>query len=213
MFGNMRKRKAFRSGSKGQKRRRPKARRSLLGMQLTTLRDKQYFDTSIAASLATTTQSYVNVFLPVVGTGSTNRYGDKTIMLAISWSFFVNPNNAAGAFRVILFYDRQTNGSAPVAPDPLTANGAHTFKNPDLRHRYLILRDWVINNDTADSGHANPTRDFIQKGRLTCRLPTMFTASAGAITDIATGSLYVYYYNGGTSTVGVTGTVRVLFDS
>jgi len=186
---------------------------SLMNKQLSTLRDKNYFDTTISGTLATTTASQTLLFIPTVGTGSTSRYGDKTIMRSISWSYFINPAAANGAFRVILYYDRQANGAAPVAPDPLIANGAHTFKNPDLRHRYLILRDWCINADASNSGLANSNRDFIQKGRLTVSLPTVFTASAGVIGDIATGSLYLYMYNALNATVGITGTVRVLFDS
>lgn len=212
MFGKGRKRKAFRP-TKTKKRRSIWPAPSLLGMQLSTLRDNQFFDTSVAASIAATTAAYVNIFLPTLGTGRSNRYGDKTVMLSISWSIFVNPINVTGPFRMILFYDKQTNGAAPPSPDPLTADGAHTFKNPDLRHRYIILRDWIVSNDTQDSGLANPARDYIQKGRLTCRLPTMFTASAGAVADIATGSLYLYYYNAGANTTGTAGTVRVLFTS
>lgn len=192
----------------------PKRRKfaSVVNPQLITLRDLQYFDKDIAQTVAATTATQTLLFIPTVGTGATNRYGDKTVIKRISWNFFVNDAGSAAAFRAILYYDRQPNGSAPVAPDPLTANGAHTFKNPDLRHRYLILRDWTI-NPLPSTGLANEKRDFIQKGTLTCDLPSIYTASAGAIADVATGSLYLYLYNASGSSVGVAGSIRCLFQS
>lgn len=219
MFGKQRKvrrRPKLRSGdivvSSRQVGKRPRFA-SVINPQLTTLRDLNYFDGNLAQTLTSGSASLTNLFLPTTGSTSVSRYGDKTIIKSISYNIFVNPVAGVGACRVILFYDRQTNGAAPVAPDPLIANGAHTFKNPDKRHRYLILRDWTLAIDDTNASLADPKRDYIQKGSFTCNLPTLFTASAGAITDIATGSLYMYFYQAIGSSVGVEGTVRCLFQS
>lgn len=154
---------------------------------------------------------------PLEGASFYQRIGRRIRMKSLEIRGEITPNNTNAAAvpqqfaRIMVLYDRQTNGALPALADILTgfnAAGATTstvwdglnMNNRDrftvLRDRKLILNGLGINGATPanitglspDPNVDNTSyvfREFIKlKG-----LETHFKASAGGVGDIATGSI------------------------
>jgi len=158
--------------------------------------DLQFFDTTVNVS-PTTTWTYSPIFLPTAGTTDQSRFGDKTVAYSIRWNFVISPGTSQQLqrfVRVVLYWDSQPNGANP-NPDIMSAN-VLANPNPALRYRYRVLRDFLIpimpTSQSVNGLAANPTSEgFVQRGLIKCIIPSQFTASTGAITDVATGSIGV----------------------
>lgn len=164
------------------------------------LKDIQTIDTlATFGGTVTTSVLYSQVFLPVPGTGTSSRYGDRTSINSIYGSLIVSPGVSqlqTTFIRVMLFWDNQPNGANPTSPQPLGASTVVAFPNADFRYRFKMLRDFVF--PVAKLGSApeglsgDNSRCYMQKFYINkCDLVSQFTAGAGAITDVATGALVV----------------------
>lgn len=193
----------------------PAARKSMMT-------DLNYFDTTVNVN-STTTSSYTLLYIPTVGTGATNRLGDKTVIESIRWNFTLFPGGSqqkSVGVRIIMYLDTQPNGASPSA-EILTSVSTFAHPNPDYRYRYKILRDWYIQcaaTITPMNGFPPATNDnaaLIQRGLMRCAIDTQFTGTTGAIADIATGAVGVMILSDTTFGVGlspvVIGTWRFLF--
>lgn len=178
-----------------------------------TIRDLQYYDVAGTINTNAATWIYSQLFLPTQGTGSTNRYGDKTI--AKSMQFFIYVSTASAVpIRVVIFYDKQPNGANPTSPAPMLTASTEAFKDPDLRERFQILRDFWIGNGTnqpiASGEHrgCNHQRGYVRLDNI-----SQFNGNAGSTTDIQTGSFVMAAYNGASTTGAITYSSRILFQS
>lgn len=173
-------------------------------------RDLQYFDTSV--SLSTNVGAWVTnaeLCVPTVGTSATSRFGDKILMKTLQYFIYVA---APVPIRIIIFYDAQPNNSAP--PSPMLTLNTEAFKNPDLRHRFTILRDFWITNSVANAVSSNdPKQSNSQRGLVKLDKIAVFNGSTGTIADVSTGSLCITAFNGQTSGSAVLANFRVLFES
>lgn len=151
------------------------------------------------------------------GTGFYNRIGRKICLRSIHLTGNVihNPGNEVEGglpdyLRIILFYDRQPNGTFPAAADLLldrdnqggTVSNAYCNINMNNSDRFKILRDIRIScpNDDTASGVVGPVAAIIDytDNRVNVNefvrlnnLETQYSASTNpaAIGDITTGSL------------------------
>lgn len=163
-------------------------------------RDLQTVD-SLAGfgGVVTSTMLYSQVFLPTQGTGVSSRIGDRTTIKSIQGSLIASPGTAQTAttiVRVVLFWDTQPNGANPTNPMPFTSASVVSFPNTDLTYRFKILRDFVFpvaKLATSPEGMVTESKNaYMQKFYIgKCDLVSQFIASAGAITDLATGALVV----------------------
>lgn len=148
------------------------------------------------------------------GTDYKNRVGSRIKMKSIDihiWPYY-NPagNQTVGAiYRIMLVYDSQPNGANPSASDLLKSTaGTTTAASPvnlDNRDRFLVLRDYYLVERTAANagGGAGVQPSTISSGATAGQpdcihwyvklkhLETIYKASAGAITDISSGSLLI----------------------
>jgi len=115
--------------------------------------------------------------------------------------------------RMILFQDMQSNGVAPVWTDLLVGD---VYSNPNLanRNRFRIIRDKTFYlNATAEpnSGHLNNLHiKFPGRGLIT----TYNAGNGGAVADIATNALYLYFVSNigaGATAGGVIGSARLRY--
>lgn len=174
-----------------------------------SIRDFQFFDFNVALGPAAGLQ-VATIFQPVQGTGSSNRYGDKVLAHSLQYQFACTAAIANSLSRVLIVYDKQPNGAVPAGNLPLTSASPVAFKDPDFRNRFVILRDFLIDN--LPSYNMNQTKhDGLQKGIIKLNKISTFNGNAGAITDVTTGSyLFMIFSTNAAATVGQT---RILFTS
>lgn len=98
--------------------------------------------------------------------------------------------------RVLLVYDRQTNGAAPGLTDIIRGGTVCGMRNLENRKRFKILMDYTVRLNANYTGGASlhtaanngVFKDYYQRFNL----PTTFNSgNAGTVADMATGSLYM----------------------
>nr|WAE42151.1 MAG: capsid protein [Cressdnaviricota sp.] len=147
--------------------------------------------------------------LTIAGSGYNQHIGNRIAMKSLQFTGAINTTgDQAEWLRVLIFYDKQTNGAAPIYSDvinSLTQAGASSslandYFNLQNRDRFQILRDhkYYMNSTTNGNGLSveTPTmkelmiEDFIPLKNLeTCYV----TAPNGAIGDVKTGGLFVIF--------------------
>jgi len=102
----------------------------------------------------------------------------------------VTPPNTLSAIRVVIFYDRQTNGTAPpFAGGPPCLNGNHSFAFPSIdgASRYIILAD-----ETSTSQSSTGCSDISFSRNLD--LDVIFNdVQESSITGITTGGIFISF--------------------
>jgi len=97
-------------------------------------------------------------------------------------------SNTLSRCRIVIFYDKQTNGTLPVVHalnEGVLAYGSEFSPiNPFQSERFVILMDAVTENEsTINSSH------FFQS--INIDLPEIFKSNGDQVADIATGGLYM----------------------
>lgn len=131
-----------------------------------------------------------------------NRIGNKVMMKSVAFkaNLVASATTLVLGARLMLVYDRQTNGAFPAIGDilqnqPAGATTAFSDINIANKNRFLILRDQYFDFDVSQA--QKRTVNLYCKGRW----ETEFGANAGNITDIKMGALYLVLY--ATSSAGV----------
>lgn len=117
--------------------------------------------------------------------------------------------------RIMLVYDRQSNGAAPTITDILTNSNVHAVRNLNNRHRFKIFWDQMVvlpNRVTAtESGQLELVLRYYRKLRHPQTFNSTATAVQGAIT---TGSLFLVCLGelaSGATDGTMTGEIRIRF--
>jgi len=133
------------------------------------------------------------------GTDFTNRIGRKINMvdLEVKMFFFPISGNAypGDVIRVMLIYDKQTNGALPAVSDILTSAYPLSFTNLNNRNRFEVLHDEAVAlNPQATVGTTlgngapeNKWREF----RVKLRHDTIYGSTGANIADIKSGAIYM----------------------
>lgn len=133
------------------------------------------------------------------GTDITQRIGRKAIMRHIIIRFRVfnsinTDQNFFPMYRISLIYDRQCNGSSPTTADvfDLTGNPNAILGclNLNNRERFTMLRDEIKLVD-AKFVNSNASHYDLFEWKMYCNLETVFKGTSSAISDIATGGLFL----------------------
>jgi len=128
-----------------------------------------------------------------------NRIGDKfTVMSILSRIIVSQPiGNALGTtynHRVMLVYDRQSNGATIDLPKLLEDPGDElSALNSDNAGRYRIIWDKIF---TTTSGTEHQAILITQNNSYKTGLPVTYNGTAGTIADVQRGNLaLVHFYN------------------
>lgn len=166
----------------------------------------QYSDTAVGANTAGSSSLPVLELLNgcVQGTDSTTRIGRKICMKSIQgrWTFTLQTAAAgtqaagvvAGQARLLIVYDKQANGAAPIATDILQDGTTSSLQSPlnlNNRERFIVLIDKFINLDPQ--GPACQTIKFYKKLPKRAQDVIFNGGNAGTIGDIQTGSVYALF--------------------
>ncbi len=156
----------------------------------------------------TSTNSIVGI---VQGTGENQRIGRKCTITNIHVRFSFEKSdilaadlsaakNSHDTVRVIIWWDKQCNGTAPAASDILDTDLYNSFRNMANIQRFTILYDSLFSFNAGSIGAGNGTandsqnihRDLIKKVNLKCFIPIEFDSTTGAITEIRSNNIGIY---------------------
>ena len=123
-------------------------------------------------------------------------------------------------FRMVIVYDKQSNGSAPTWANIFTsqniagttASDVYAMVNLDNRDRFVILRDKLFVpgaiDNTATQTDAMGPGVIVMNEYIPIKLETIYNAgTAGTIGDITSGSLYCFWISNANNDAGVTANV------
>lgn len=192
-------------------------------------------DVNAISAVISSAGTFTWVNQPVEGTSYYQRIGRQIEMQSLHLTGYLTFNSTSASttedyIRIMVVYDRNTNGALPNTADLiLNQNAAGTTTTTGLDHlnlnnrdRFMILRDQRIYwpGTTNSATGSLPTfqgavegdkatfmiTHFIKLNNLLCE----YKASAGAITDVSSGALYVFYmsYNNQAVTFNFTTRLR-----
>lgn len=116
-----------------------------------------------------------------------NRTGRDILLTSLQVNGYVSAGSAETITRIIVFYDHQTNGSAPLSSELI--DPMRTYGNLPVREsRYEILYDGQYHVNASTETDSLTMVNFI----IPLDHSTIFNSgNAGDVTDIITGALYV----------------------
>lgn len=187
--------------------------------------DRQYHDQSFTNAFSNTVAyGHCNILPYLPGTPAGQRATERVIMRGIQWNFTLQGGTAQGnlqTVRIMLVYDKQTNGADPASPLPLTGVSPYSFKDNGYRERFTIIRDWTLQVGPANAAnyqnnYQGDKHGLVQTGYAKVSLPVQFNNGvAGTIADIATGSLLLFLVGDTAVTANNTpqfaGNIRVIY--
>jgi len=133
------------------------------------------------------------------GAGATNRLGRKMMMKSFQMRYTcsVADGDDASQHRIVVVYDKQANGAAPIATDVFSANDFRSPLNLNNSDRFVVICDEVT--ESVQSSVINISGQRYVK----LNMETIFQGSSNGIADIASGSVYMFIANNATPTIGV----------
>jgi len=161
------------------------------------------------ASVGNTSSGHItNLFAIQNGTGPDERIGRSVSLhdMNVNYRIATNGNALYSLVRVMIIYDKQTNGALPAITDIVASTGTVTQFNANNRSRFMILYDrshtGAASSETTASLAAfadNPTvvnKKISLKGKK-----TEFDGTTTNISDIEKGAIYLLVLANNSSTL------------
>lgn len=145
------------------------------------------------------------------GAGPNNRLGRKILMKSIyvrATHYCTAAASVSGPLRMIVVYDKQTNGAFPTATaanvvsSPLTTDHINSSNNLGCADRYITIFDKLF---PPVAGATNPgaPQAATKKCYRKINLEQVFnTGNIGDITDINSGAVYIAFCSAGFNATG-----------
>lgn len=181
-------------------------------------------DVSNAMTIPTATGSWSNLILLNgidQGAGNSQRVGRRVTIksLLIRYNFGLpspTATSALAAVRCILFYDKAPQGATPLITDVLDTASINGLTNLTNTDRFVILRDWYLDNPKEFGYRPDLSGAFSVAGKEYIQMPgngleEQFSGTGGTISSIAVGSIYFGFVTTA-ATVNTTGS-RIDFQS
>ncbi len=185
----------------------------------------KFHDVSIQDAVIASTGA-VTVSLNLIQGGSTEslRIGRKCTIQSIHWRYRITlPEQDAVAtpavsesFRLIVFKDKQANGTMPAVLDLLETANMQSFRNLANEGRFVFLCDKVLSlnyNTLASDGagvvsQGQTIKDYVWNKKVS--VPIEFNGNTGAIGEIRSNNFgALFFSNGGVG--GLTSQFRLRF--
>ncbi len=158
------------------------------------------------------------------GVTESQRIGRKCTIRSIHWRYLISMTEIDAAatpangdtVRVILYLDKQCNGTTAVTTSILETNTFHSFRNLANSGRYQILLDQTnrLSYQTLASdgagvvSSANYAREF--QFNKKCNIPIEYDSTTGALTEIRSNNIGVLLM-GANNTAAFTSSMRLRF--
>lgn len=125
-----------------------------LAIKEAKMKETKFLDAAANGTTVTTTATVNGIFTLPVGTGDSQRVGNRVWMKSFFLRLAVTPNATAGLnfLRFIVFKDRQCNGSAPAASDLLTSSTNYLsplLMDNNMRFKILFDRIYTVDSDAT----------------------------------------------------------------
>jgi len=155
-------------------------------------------DSTPATISVNTTGNLVLLNGCATGADYTDRIGRKIRMKSVQFRGFFQPaddSTVTNYVRMMIVYDRQTNGNPPTVTEILQSASSLSSLNLNNRERFTVVADkeYVIGRviNTATQAVSYGLNVHKCKGYRRLNLETQYGGSTNAVASIATGSLYM----------------------
>lgn len=134
------------------------------------------------------------------GTDYTDRIGRKIMLKSILWRGFIYPNPAVtlpgGSFcRIMIFYDCQTNATAPSVSDVLQTTSYDSPLNLTNRDRFKVMFDkfYAVNSNAYSAGALTAGSPMPKQIKFYKKMSmeVIFGSTGGTVGSIQTGGLFL----------------------
>lgn len=139
------------------------------------------------------------------GAGDSQRIGKNVTWRSVQMRLNFYPattSTLAGRFRVVVVYDRQTNGSQPTAANVFETDLGYSPLNLANSARFLVLFDKytsVIGPIVGGAAGTAPPFATLKLYRKV-KLETLYGPTTDAVTSVLTGGIFMYIFNLGFAT-------------
>lgn len=155
------------------------------------------------------------------GTTESGRIGRKVVLKAVSIRLVYTLEqttaqaNTDDGCRVIVYHDRQTNGTAASVTDILKSNSYLSFNNLANKDRFKILSDKFYDLSATAGAYDGTTSQFARIAKtkslhLKLDVPIEFSSTAGDITEIRSNNIGILVKSD-QGKIAVAGLVRVRY--
>lgn len=136
------------------------------------------------------------------GSGQNNHVGRKYTIKSMQYRAILDLTGGQNVsqHRIVVVYDKQTNGAAPIASDVFSTNSFLSPLNLNNADRFVVIDDFT--------SEPSPTSDLNTsvKRYVKCNLEVICGGTGSAVSDINSGSIYMFIANNSDPTIGsVTG--------
>jgi len=133
------------------------------------------------------------------GVGNGERIGRRYLMKSMQYRAILDmtQDSNVSQHRIVVVYDKQANGAAPIASDVFEANVFHAplaLRNSD---RFVVIDDYVT--DIAPTSNLNIAVQRYKK----INMEVVCTGTGSTIAGIISGSVYMFIANNSDPTIGV----------
>lgn len=170
------------------------------GFTQSKLGEWKFNDIAVNNTNQFTTANAYGLNLIAQGTDANQRIGRDITMKRITWRMqLVRASGGTAStaqYRIMLVYDKQTNGVAATYNDVTVSQGNVVYSalqpiNLNWRERFVVLKDYHgVLSQFDDTGMSK-----IIKGNWKGSLPVRYQGAGGTIADVNTGALYLMVVN------------------
>ncbi len=154
--------------------------------------DTELHEDTVAVTIANVTTTGANVLLSTIGTGDdrNDRTGSQVTCRSLRLNFDLTVGAIESIFRVLLFWDRQSNGTVPTLGDVLADVTFPTLSvvNVDNVKRFRMISDRCYRTNTLGDHSAQCVR---RRYKLTHKI--RYDGDGPAVADIVSGAITVFF--------------------
>ena len=159
--------------------------------------EKKNIDTTSTTTIVAAQTVGNPLVLNSVAQGTTpNTYLGRSLTmksLLIRWAGYLDATTTGSSgLRMIVVYDKQTNGAIPVTTDVFQVDQMTSPMNLNNNRRFEVVLDEMI----PCVGTGGPQAWFVER-YVKMNRRTEFSGAGAGVTQIATGSLVAYFYQQG----------------
>lgn len=179
--------------------------------------EKKYYDTGYSATFSSAGAIISDLLAIAQGTTEVTRVGGKINVTNFNLRGRIDGLQTSGTvsntLRVILFWDKQTNGAAPAVTDVLKQAGVNEYMNMDNVDRFQIIKDkFIVSN--LNAAFVTPVYfadSKILKFNYKCSVPIHYSSTTGAIAEIKSNNLCLLLISDTSASHNYTFRVRTKF--